>query len=385
MHLTDIATPALALDASKLKRNVARLHQRLKKLGVPLRPHFKTCKSLDALRLMVEGQSGGVTVSTLREADYVLDAGFRDITYAVAIAPGKLKQAAALMAKGADLKLLLDSADAARKLTEAGQALGVRFKALIEINSDGHRAGVTPDDPDLMALGRIIHGGKGAVLEGVLTHAGGSYQCRGAEAIVAMAERERSGAVTAAERLRGAGLPCPVVSIGSTPTAMFTQDLSGVTEVRAGVFVFQDLYQAELGVCGFDDIAMGVVAEIIGRDAASGRLFIDAGALALSKDRSTADSPEDLGYGLAGALGTPASEGDLVVRRVFQEHGLMEPRRAGGDTSRYKIGDRVMVWPNHACMTAAAHDFYHLVDGGGDIVGRWERVNGWGDGRNAPC
>lgn len=122
-------------------------------------------------------------------------------------------------------------------MVEASRRAKDGIPALIEIDSDDHRAGLKPDDPALIDIGRILHE-EGAVLRGVVTHAGESYGVVGADALAAFAERERLAAVTAAEALRAAGLPCPTVSVGSTPTAHFARDLSGVTEVRAGVYVF---------------------------------------------------------------------------------------------------------------------------------------------------
>src|SRR5262249_60330180 len=105
----------------------------------------------------------------------------------------------------------------------------VPLPVLIEIDTDGHRSGIKLQDPVLVEVGRTLHEG-GAVLGGVIAHAGSSYGLKGAAAFAETAEQERSGAVAAAEALRGAGLPCPQGSVGSTPTAHFARDLTGVTE-----------------------------------------------------------------------------------------------------------------------------------------------------------
>ena len=134
---------------------------------------------------------------------------------------------------------------------------------MIEIDCDGHRAGVQPGHTDqLLAIARTLHAVDS--LRGVMTHAGESYGCRSVQAIADMAEQERAAAVGCAEAIRAAGLPCPVVSVGSTPTAHFARNLDGVTEVRAGVYVFFDLVMAGLGVCAVDDIAATVLTTVIG-------------------------------------------------------------------------------------------------------------------------
>ena len=189
---------------------------------------------------------------------------------------------------------------------------------------------------------------------------------------------ERETAVAAATILRSAGLPCPVVSVGSTPTAYSATDLSGVTEVRAGVFVFFDLVMAGLGVCSVDDIAITVLASVIGASPRHGHLVVDAGWMALSRDRGTAGQSLDQGYGrVCDLAGRPYS--DLIVCDANQEHGVVG-RTPGSDAPlpHLSIGDRVRILPNHACATAAQHDRYHVVADGSDHVhATWSRFSGW--------
>jgi len=373
-----LETPCLLLDPARLDRNIARMADGLRRLGAPLRPHVKTAKSVPVIRRMLQGQPGGVTVSTLREAEGCLEAGIDDIVYAVGIAPNKLDHAAALMAQGAKLTLLLDSVDQARMLADYAATHDLVFDALIEIDVDGHRAGVLPDDPALIEIGRRLDAAPQTRLAGVLTHAGGSYDCRGADAIRAMAEQERARTVAAAEALRGAGLPCPVVSVGSTPTATFAERLDGVSEIRAGVYVFQDLVQAGLGVCTLDDIAISVLATVIGHQRARGWLILDAGWMATSRDRGTARQAVDQGYGLlCDMAGRPLAD-DLIVIDANQEHGIAA-RRDGGplDPGRYPIGTQLRILPNHACATAGQFDCLTVLEPGGGIAEVWPRFTGW--------
>jgi D-serine deaminase-like pyridoxal phosphate-dependent protein len=372
MQLTDIETPALVVDRSRLVRNIGRMRARLAELGVPLRPHVKTAKSADVVRLAVEGQPGGITVSTLREAEHFLDHGFTDILYAVGIVPSKLAHVAALQRRGADLAIILDSAEMARAAAREAEALGTFFPVLIEVDTDGGRAGVAAGDAKrLVEIGLILAEAPGTELRGVMTHAGLSYDCRSPEALRAHAEQERSRAVAAAEALRAAGLPAPVVSVGSTPGALFAERLDGVTEVRAGVYMFMDLVMADLGVCGEEEIALSVLATVMGHRRDLGYLLVDAGGLALSKDMGPArDRPS---YGsLWDSAGRPLG---LHIASTNQEHGLVPA--ADTDFERLSIGSLVRVAPNHACMTAAAHERYHVVDGGTEVLAVWPRCNGW--------
>jgi D-serine deaminase-like pyridoxal phosphate-dependent protein len=193
------------------------------------------------------------------------------------------------------------------------------------------------------------------------------------DAIAQIAEAERAAVVLAAERLRDAGYPVPIVSMGSSPTVRHARHFEGVTELRAGVYMFGDLFQAGIGTHDIGSIALTVLTSVIGRR--PGRLLVDAGGLALSKDRSTADGPKDYGFGLVLDLAGKCSHGDAVVRRAYQEHGVVEIDPA--HPIDLPVGTKLRIAPNHVCMTAAAHDRYFVVDGTDEIVAVWPRVNGW--------
>lgn len=373
MRLQDLETPALVIDRSRLERNIERMRERLAGLGVPLRPHVKTAKSVDVVRLAVEGQPGGITVSTLKEAEHFLEHGFTDILYAVGIVPSKLRHVASLQERGAHVIVILDSVEMAAAVALEAQGLKTVFPVLIEVDTDGGRAGVAVADlPRLVEIGRILDRAPGVELRGVMTHAGLSYGCRSPEALRAHAEQERSGAVAAAEALRGAGLPAPVVSIGSTPGALFAERLNGVTEVRAGVYMFMDLVMTELGVCAEEEIALSVLATVIGHRRDRGYLLVDAGGLALSKDSGPARGKPSYGSLWDAKTGAPLG---LAVASTNQEHGLVAA--TADDFRRLPIGSQVRIAPNHACMTAAAHERYHLVGRGTEVLEVWPRCNGW--------
>jgi D-serine deaminase-like pyridoxal phosphate-dependent protein len=370
--LESLDTPALLLDADKLERNCRAMRERMDKHHVTLRPHVKTGKSVEVAQCALGAGAGPITVSTVREAEYFYDHGFRDILYAVGMVPQKVARLAVLVRRGARVTAIVDSVEAAQGLVAAARAQDVAVSALIEIDSDGHRAGVRPDEPRLLEVARAL----GESLRGVMTHAGESYNCRSRGAIIAMAEQERAAAVRAAQVLRAAGHDCPIVSVGSTPTATFATTFEGVTEVRVGVYVFQDLVMAGLGVCSVDQLALSVLASVIGHQREKNWLITDAGWMAMSRDRGTSSQPVDQGYGVVcDVSGAPA--GELIVAEANQEHGIVA-RRDGGpiDFARYPIGSRLRILPNHACATAAQFGEYHVLrDGRPSEV--WERFAGW--------
>jgi D-serine deaminase-like pyridoxal phosphate-dependent protein len=375
--LRETLTPALLLDRRKLEANVKRLLATLAPHRVTLRPHVKTVKSVEAVRMAFGGSSGPITVSTLAEADYFFAHGFTDVLYAVGLAPVKLPRIEALVRRGCSLKVILDTAEAATVLRDFCGRQGVRVPAMIEIDTDDHRAGVPPEAERLLEVGRALGPTSGSLLHGVMTHAGSSYTSRSEDEIRAWARRERAGVVTAAARLRAAGLPCPVVSVGSTPTALFGESFEGVDEVRPGVFFLMDLVMVGLGVCATDEVAISVLGSVIGHQADKGWLITDTGWMALSRDRGTASQAVDQGYGAVCDLAGRPIE-DLVVVDANQEHGIVA-RRGGGkiEVGRFPVGTPVRILPNHACATAGQHDRYRVVAEGEEVEGEWPRQNGW--------
>jgi D-serine deaminase-like pyridoxal phosphate-dependent protein len=376
MNLAALSTPAALVDVARMNRNIARMQQRLDALGVRFRPHVKTTKCEQIVRAQIAAGAQGITVSTLKEAEQFFDKGISDIVYAVGMIAGKLPQALQLRRRGCDLKIIVDSAQSAESIVAFGREHREAFEVWIELDVDGHRSGIDPEDERLIVVGRTLVDG-GMKLGGVLAHAGSSYEYNTREALVRIAEQERAGAVRGAERLRAAGLPCPVVSIGSTPTALSAEHLEGVTEVRAGVYVMFDLVMHNVGVCDTSDIALSVLTTVIGHQEEKGWAIVDAGWMAMSRDRGTQRQQHDCGYGL---VCTEAGDvlGDYIMSSANQEHGIVA-RIGAADKSiaeRFPIGTRLRILPNHACATGAQHPEYHALSEDGALE-TWPRFYGW--------
>ena len=167
------------------------------------------------------------------------------------------------------------------------------------------------------------------------------------------------------------------MSIGSTPTALSAQSFDGVTEVRAGVYVFFDLVMHNIGVCAMDEIALSVLTTVIGHQEEKGWAIVDAGWMAMSRDRGTQKQKQDFGYGqVCGIDGTPIA--GYVLSGANQEHGILS-RRDGADgeiAARFPIGTQLRILPNHACATGAQYPEYQALDGDGGLA-RWSRLHGW--------
>jgi threo-3-hydroxy-D-aspartate ammonia-lyase len=377
LHLSDLPTPAALIDETRMMGNIARMQERMAALGVRLRPHVKTTKCLEVARRQQAAGASGITVSTLKEAEQFFDAGFADVLYAVCIPPAKLDRALALRRRGCALTLLVDSLPSAQAVIAKGEAEKHAFDAMIEVDSDGHRSGVKAGEARLIDIGGVLHHG-GATLKGVMTHAGSSYDLDTPEALRRLAEQERSECVRAAQRLRAVGLPCPEVSVGSTPTALSAATLDGVTEVRAGVYVLFDLVMANVGVCTPQDIALSVLTTVIGHQAEKGWAIVDAGWMAMSRDRGTQPQKLDFRYGLVCDLDGKAIDG-LLLTGANQEHGVVSRGDGGIErdiVGRFPVGTLLRVLPNHACATGAQFPYYHAIGAQGGVQ-TWRRFDGW--------
>jgi D-serine deaminase-like pyridoxal phosphate-dependent protein len=378
MKLEQIETPAALIDVARMQKNIARMQAQMNTLGVAFRPHVKTTKCIDVVRAQIAAGARGITVSTLKEAEAFFAAGIDDILYAVSMVPAKLPRALALRRQGCDLKIVADNPGAAAAIAAFGDQHGESFEVWIEVDTDGHRSGIGPEQQTLLEVGRILHE-NGAKVGGVMTHAGSSYELNTPEALAALAEQERAGCVRAAARLREAGIACPAVSVGSTPTALAARHLEGVTEVRAGVYVLFDLVMHNVGVCALQDIALSVLATVIGHQEDKGWAILDAGWMALSRDRGTSRQSHDFGYGQPCLLNGTLLPG-YVVSGANQEHGILSSADAGTHdvdiAQRFPIGMKLRILPNHACATGAQFPAYHAVAPDGDSV-EWPRFYGW--------
>ncbi len=371
-----VLTPCLVLDKDRLQKNTDHFLGLAQQSGILFRPHLKTCKSADVARIGTGGRMNSVTVSTLKEAEYFARVGFSDIMCAAGITPNKFDYVRRISQQhGQNILLITDNIPVARAAVAFAQAENCRLNFLIELDCGEHRGGLAPDSPELLEIARLFQQSGSIQFRGVMTHAGHSYGSDDPERIGEIAEVERKTVVDAARELAQAGITCDIISVGSTPTFLHAKSFEGLTEVRAGVFMFFDLAQYSRNICGFDDIAISVLATVIGHNRPNSSITVDAGAFALSKDFSANTFLPDAGYGYVCDPHTLDRLGALSIDTVHQEHGTIQLDDAAW-FERLPIGSLVRILPNHACPTAAAHSHYLVVENG-EQVGEWPRVNGW--------
>jgi len=372
MDLHSIKTPGLILDVERVRNNAARISDIAKRNNVRLRPHVKTHKCIEVARIQTAGHDGAITVSTLAEARAFAKYSFSDITYAVPIERGKFDECVEI-ARSVRLNLLTDDAETVRDLDKAAGKAGTKFNVFVKIDCGTHRVGVEPQSDEAIDIPRLIADSANLNFTGILTHGGHSYDASSVKGIRKVAAQERDVMVELAERLRSDGIEVPTVSIGSTPTISHADHLKGIDEVRPGNYIFFDAYQATLGSCGFEDTALTVLAAVIHRDRTRNRIVVDAGAIALSKDRGPVGLDPKCGYGQV--LDLDGSETGMRVTSLSQEHGEIEAPDQE-TLERFPVGSRLRILANHSCLTAAQHSHYNVLENG-EIVDRWEIFGGW--------
>ncbi|AYM41226.1 D-TA family PLP-dependent enzyme [Mycobacteroides chelonae] len=338
--LDDIDTPFLAIDLAVMDRNIERLAGRLRGTGVQLRPHAKSHKCVEIAQRQIDSGAIGLTVATIGEAEVFADAGFTDlfIAYPLWLTPQKADRIRKVTAR-AQLRVGVDSIAGARQLAEYLADLPITV--VIEVDSGHHRTGVDPAEAgDVAAAARAA----GLNVVGVFTFPGHGYT-PGHRAEVAAQESHALGA--AAESLRAQGIEPTVISGGSTPT-VDAADNTVLTEVRPGVYPFNDAQQFELEVCTLDDIALSAVTTVVHtRDRTA---VVDAGSKILGADRP----------GWATGFGRVISEPDARIIALSEHHATIEFPGAAPDA-----GTRLRIAPNHLCNAVNLVDTLVVDTSGG--------------------
>lgn len=348
-NVGDLDTPALLVDLDRLERNLARMARRCHDAGVKLRPHTKAHKTPDIARLQIERGATGLTVAKVGEAEVMADAGFTDLFVAYPVlGEEKYRRLLRVMEK-ADVRIGLDSYEVARAASTFFASHRRRLKVLLEVDSGFGRCGVQSTE-EAVALADRIADLRGVELIGVMGFAGQAYRASGRAELAAVGQREGLQAVEVADALRSRGHAIRDVSVGCSPSTPYAAGVGGVTEVRPGVYAFNDRKQVSVGAATLEDCALTVLATVVSRPRPD-RVVLDAGIKALAG--------EDYGWGTYGQL---LDRPDIVLTWAAEEHGVIQLAADASD-SGLRIGDKVRIIPNHGCGTTNMHDLLFAVRG----------------------
>ncbi len=342
-----LQTPAVLVDLDVLERNISRMADCARAAGVKLRPHAKTHKIPEIGRMQIAAGAAGLSLAKTSEAEVFADAGFDDLFVAYPVVGRDKGRRLLALADRLRLAVGVDSVEGAMTLAEVFHAAGRRLEVLLKVDSGFHRVGVPPEGAREMA--RQIADLPALSLRGIFTHAGHGYHAETPEAVAAVGRSEGETLASVAGELRAAGLTVDEISVGSTPTARHAIEVTGVTECRPGNYVYCDASQVALGTCQIEDCAMTVLATVVSAPAAD-RAVVDAGSKTLSSDPLR---PRAGGHGWL--LGRRSR-----IERLSEEHGVL--RVEPGET--FRVGERVRILPNHACVVSNLHDrVYGIRDG----------------------
>jgi D-serine deaminase-like pyridoxal phosphate-dependent protein len=297
----------------------------------------------------------GLTVAKLGEAEVLVEAGFDDLFVAYPlVGDAKLTRLVALLDR-AQIRFEVDTFEGAAAASEFLAKRGRRVDVVVSLDGGAGRSGAASPKATVDLAERVAEL-PGLELVGVMNY-GNAYGTSDPQVQAAIGRREGEDAVAIAGEMRARGLRTDVVTVGSTPTARHAVRVAGVTELRAGVYAFQDLKQVSLGPATLDDCALTVLATVVSH-ARPDRYVLDAGIKALAG--------EDYGWG---SWGRPLARPDLAIIRATEEHGVIELPQ-GADDPGWRIGERVRIIPNHACGAVNMHDELLAVDGD-RVVERW--------------
>ncbi|KAM9844507.1 D-serine dehydratase isoform 1-T1 [Aulostomus maculatus] len=365
--LSALCTPALVVDLDKVKINAQRMIDRCESLGVRLRPHMKTHKTLECADIMTGGSRRCIVVSTLAEACFYADHGFDDILYAYCLPFDKVERCAALSERLDLFQVLLDHPDALEQLKKRPLRDGRMWRVWLKLDCGNGRAGVLHSEPEALILARAIAETAGVQLTGVYAHCGNTYSCSGVQQIHAVAQETTSFTLQFMEKLKAVGITCKS-SIGSTPSCSHpVKDMARLSEVHPGNYVFYDVQQSLIGSCRLEEVAVRVLTRVIGHCPHRNQLLIDCGWTGLSLDGGG-----KLPTGYAVIEGHP----DLKLLSMTQEHGRVEAVSGQLDYSKFPLGCLLTLIPYHACATAMMHPVYH-VHSEGRLLGKWMPTRGW--------
>ena len=354
-RIDELDTPAVLVDLEALERNLAEMAARAARAGVRLRPHAKTHKTTWIAREQIRHGAAGLTLAKLGEAEVMADAGIDDILVAYPIV-GEAKLARLRqLATRVRVIVALDDVATAANLAAVGRSLPRPLEVYVEVDSGLHRCGRPPGSESAELAERVARL-PGLRLLGLMTHAGHASRVPDVEGRRAVALEEARALVETAALLADRGIEVEELSVGSTPTAAHVAEVRAtyprITEIRPGTYVFYDANQVALGTASVADCALRVLVTIVSRPAPD-RAVADAGTKTLAAD-----------LGIAGGFGLVRGHPEVRVEALTEEHAVIRiPPETPG-----RIGDRIEIVPNHACIVPSLAD--RLIGIRGDRVER---------------
>ncbi len=355
MHFRELSTPALMIDLAILERNLDRMADYCRAHGLGLRPHIKTHKTPEVAKMQVDRGARGLTVAKVGEAEVMATTGLDDLLVAFPVQGREALRRLTQLARERRLLVALDDETTAQEISRAAAEQGATVGILVEFDAGFHRCGLEPG-PACVELARKIERLAGVCFRGLMTYFGnvwGSEEERRKEMPVVAERVER-----ALRAFRENGMPVEIVSGGSTPSAAYSHEVPGLTEIRPGTYVYNDLNTLHQGACRLEDCAARVVTRVVST-AVKGRAIVDAGSKTLSSD--------PLRAGPQAGFGHVTEAPDAKLFKLNEEHGHVD---VTASTHPFRVGEVLTLIPNHVCTCVNMHDEVFLVRNE-EVVGCW--------------
>ncbi len=341
MNVDELDTPSVVIDIDVMRRNLDRMASYCRKYNLQLRPHTKTHKIPELAWQQLRSGADGITVAKIGEAEVMAEAGIKDILLAYPIVSPQKAQRLARLAERAQLAVSIDSEESACAISIQAKEQGTSVGILIEIDVGFHRCGVA-NEQAAIALAEKVLSLPALKFLGLMFYPGH---------LLTTLEQRRTliGPINllldkTMDTLKQKGIPVSVVSGGSTPTAYLSHEFHTLTEIRPGMYIFNDRNMVGAGVAQIHDCAAQVIVTVVST-AVSGRVITDGGSKTFSSDRFLAG--DGRGFGLI------LEDHDAVFDAMSEEHGHLDITKS---SRRYRLGERLTVIPNHVCSTINMHN-----------------------------
>lgn len=351
----DVDTPQAVVDMDILDLNIKRMNDVVKQYGVKLRPHIKTHRTPAIAHRQLAAGACGITVAKLGEAEVMAASGIKDILVAYPIVGVNKVNRLFNLARDNKIRVLLDDIEVARGISEGSKRHDMEMEILVEIEIGVKRCGVLPSN-SVNFVKRLVKL-PGIKFAGILTFGGQGRGAENIEAVKKIGLNEGKLIVNVADKIEKAGIPCPIRSAGSTPTAPFAASIPGVTEVRCGNYVFNDVVGLTNGVASLEQCALTVVCTVVSCPDEN-RVIIDGGLKTFTSDMTKIF---DKGFGFF------PDEPELILEKLSEEHGII---RVPKGYRKIKIGEKLEIIPNHACVVPNLMEYLYIARGE-KIIGKW--------------
>jgi D-serine deaminase-like pyridoxal phosphate-dependent protein len=338
-RIEDLDTPLILADLDRMERNIHDWQSWMDQHGVAFRVHVKTHKVPEIALLQMAAGARGICCAKISEAEPFEAVGIDDVCIAYPVfGEQKWARVARMAERRTRMTVNCDGEEAVRQASEAAAVRGVTLNLQIDIDSGMHRGGIEMADVDRVErLARTIASLPGVDFDGLTTHR--SYFFEGKRGLRDEGHAEGQLLVDIAERLRSRGVEVREVSAGGSFTGKYVAEVPGVTESRAGTYVFYDLMHLNEGSATEDQLALTALCRVASRCGDRG-VTIDGGSKTFSGDRGVVGAGN--GQGASPAM-TYSTDDRVVIERLTEEHGM---GRVEADVA---LGEKLRFYPFHAC------------------------------------